>query len=160
MEEKHQEDFGLCKDLFVSSRPDDQTIVIGGVYQKDNASENWNRILNKRAAHLLWFRLTSALFPEKAQQVTALVSTAPLSAMTLSPIITTHTDVVLSANEFYEIKGVMGKTTWTARMNSLEARRLWTSLDLALYPNGWEGNSQSQTGSSEVKMMRRRQTYQ
>jgi hypothetical protein len=162
MEDKLQEELGLCRDVFVSSRPDDDAIVIGGACQKDGGeSTTWNRVMNKRAAHLLWYRLTSFLFPEKAPRVTALVSTAPLSTMTLNSTVTTHADVSRTEDEHYEIKGIIGKTTWIARLNGLEARRLWTALDLALYPNGWEGEKKPQPAVQEAhKPLRRRQTYQ
>lgn len=162
MEERQQEDLGLCSDIFVSSRPDDDAVVVGGNYRKSGAENTaWSRIFNKRAAYLLWYKLTSVLFPEKAQKVTGLVSTAPLSSMTLNPLITTHADVTPGEDDHYDIKGIMGRNhIWTARLNGMEARRLWTALDLALYPNGWETGTKSTPATPEVKPVRRRQSYQ
>lgn len=161
---KQKEELGLCRDLFVSSRPEEQTISIGGI-AFDNAQ--WTRVLSKRAAHLLWYRLTRALFPEKAQKVTSLVSTAPLSPLSLSPTVTSHVNVEHTEdNDYFMVSGTMGKSVWEIQFNILEARRLWTALDLALYPNGWETTTPTPTDGKTPenplpeKPKRRRQTYQ
>jgi hypothetical protein len=161
-----KEDLGLSRDVFVSSRPDGESIVIGGASFFEGsppASDGgkWARVLSRRAAHLLWYRLTLFLFPEKARHVTALVSTAPLQ-LNASPTVTTHVDVTQPEKDLYDVVGMMGKVSWTTRLSTLEARRLWTSLDLALYPDGWEekDNKPESTTPQKEKPRRSRQTFQ
>lgn len=142
------------RDVFVSSRPDGQALVVGGVSGQIGTTEKeWSRMLSKRAAHLLWFRLTMLLFPEKAGMVTAMVPTAPLDATVLNPTVTTHIKVERLVDNRYLVDGIMGKVHWGVILDSLETRRLWTALDLALYPDGWET-------TPPPSLKRRRQTYQ
>ena len=160
---ENKEDLGLSRDVFVSSRPDGESIVIGGASSSSPIGDagKWARVLSRRAAHLLWYRLTLFLFPEKARHVTALVSTAPLQ-LNASPTVTTHVDVTQPEKDIYDVVGMMGKALWTTRLSTLEARRLWTSLDLALYPDGWEekDNKPEPIAPQKDKPRSRRQTFQ
>ncbi|NDJ86510.1 MAG: hypothetical protein GYB66_11530 [Chloroflexi bacterium] len=152
------EDLGLCRDLFVSSHPSGQTLVVGGTCEKEGGSGKSARVLTRRAAHLLWYHLTRLLFPEKAPMVTTLVSTAPLSGAP-SPALTTHVDIDLQNEDRYIIEGITSQQTWKMTISYMEARRLWTALDLALYPDGWE-TKDAASAQSANRPPRRRQTYQ
>jgi hypothetical protein len=127
--------YGLSTDLFVSRKESDQTLVLGGVGQKE---KRWVHIMTQRAAQVLWFKLTQLLYPDKAEMVTALAATAPLRSPS-SPSITTHGDIVRSGEDQYTLVGWIQRNTWRVELTELEARRLWAALDLALYPVGWEG---------------------
>lgn len=150
MTDSHRADRYICIDIEVNRAHEGQAIILGGKLQ-DNSS--WKQRLTKRAGHLLWSRLTKLLFPEKAQKVTAIVSTVPLNQLSLDPEVTTHIDVEYTADDYYQLMGVTGQEKWQAHLNSQLVRRLWTALDMALYPDGWEVNDSHQRRS-------RRQTFQ
>ncbi len=153
----NQEEFGLCANLYVRTRPGEETLVIGGTRQveDDTANKAWKQVLSQRAARLMWFRLTLCLFPEKAPKVTTLVSTAPLNIANLSPTVTIHANVTCTEDDLLEITGRVGQESWVIQINNADARRLWTALDLALFPDGWEAST-----SQPTPRHRRRQTYQ
>ncbi len=146
----NQEDRKVCIDVEVSSAHDGQVILMSGTFQ-DNAE--WQQTLTKRAGHLLWSRLTTLLFPEKAQKVTAIVSTVPLSEFSLDPDISTHVEVDYTDDDYYRLTGLGGREKWRVLLNSQLVRRLWTALDIVLYPDGWETKTTHQGRS-------RRQTFQ
>jgi hypothetical protein len=127
--------YGLSTDLFVSHKESDQTLVLGGVGQ---GSKRWVHVMTRRAAQVLWFKLTTLLYPDKADMVTALAATAPLRAPPNNSV-TTHMEVVKSAENRYTLLGWVQRNTWMVLLSELDARRLWAALDLALYPVGWEG---------------------
>jgi DMSO/TMAO reductase YedYZ molybdopterin-dependent catalytic subunit len=127
--------YGLSTDLFVSHKESDQTVVLGGVGQ---GSQRWVHVMTRRAAQVMWFKLTSLLYPEKADLVTALASTAPLRAPANNSV-TTHAEVVQKGNGYYTVIGWVQRNSWVVMLDELDARRLWASLDLALFPVGWEG---------------------
>lgn len=127
--------YGLSTDLFVSRKDSDHTLVVGGVGQE---SERWVHVMTQRAAQILWFKLTNLLYPDKSEMVTGLATTAPLRAPS-SASITTHVEVVKSSDTQYTLVGWVERNTWRVILSEIEARRLWASLDLALFPVGWEG---------------------
>ncbi|NDJ78366.1 MAG: hypothetical protein GYB65_19120 [Chloroflexi bacterium] len=127
--------YGLSTDLFVSHKESDQTLVLGGVGQ---GSKRWVHVMTRRAAQVMWFKLTTLLYPEKAGLVTALAATAPLRAPP-SNSVTTHMEVVKGEDGNYRLVGWVQRDTWMVALTETDARRLWASLDLALYPVGWEG---------------------
>lgn len=151
------EKLGLSSDLFVSRLPKGDSLVVGGKINGKDDESKWTRILSRRAAHLLWYRLTLLLFPEKAKLVTAIVATAPLRPST-GPTVTTHIEVVPTDDSYYDISGMMGNVTWWVKLSNFEARRLWAALDMTLYPDGWNKNADTETTPAVVK--RRPQTYQ
>jgi hypothetical protein len=128
-------EYGLSTNLFVSPKESDQTLVLGGVGQE---AQRWTHIITRRAAHVMWFKLTVLLYPEKANMVTSLATTAPLRAPG-SPAITTHIEVVRSAEAQYTIIGWIERETWMVVLSEDDARHLWAELDTVLYPVGWEG---------------------
>ncbi len=132
--EPFKRQYGRSTDLFVSRKENDQTVVLGGMGQ----TQRWAHVLTQRAAHVLWFKLTALLYPEKADVVTGLAATAPLNATT-SVTVTTHVDVVKSSEMEYTLVGWIQRNTWRVQLTEQDTRRLWASLDLALYPVGWEG---------------------
>jgi hypothetical protein len=125
--------YGLSSNTFVAPKATTQSVVVGGIGED---AARWTRVLSQRAAHILWFHLTTQLYPEKAATVTASVHTAPARGLEM-PTITHHVDVDRLENNQYEITGWVADQTWTARLTPVEAQRLWQALDLALYPRGW-----------------------
>ncbi|PJF40703.1 MAG: hypothetical protein D6737_19745 [Chloroflexi bacterium] len=130
--------YGFVSDLFVTRRPNKDTIILGGV---DEQKEKWTRLLSPRAAQMLWFHLTQILYPDKSDMVTALVATTPLRTPHL-PTITTHTNIITSDPAAIEVTGWAGEFTWDMLLSDYEARRLWTALDLALFPSGWQDETE------------------
>lgn len=126
--------YGLSTDLFVSRKDSDHTLVLGGVGQNE---KQWVHVMTRRAAQVLWYKLTSLLYPDKADMVTSMASTAPLQ-VSATPNLTTHIEVVQTEHG-YTLVGRIGRTRWLVQLTELEVRRLWAALDLALYPVGWEG---------------------
>ncbi len=120
--------YGLSKNLFVFRKASGDSIVVGG--EVADASR-WTRVLSQRAAQMLWFNLTQYLYPEKADAVTALITTAPLRSADL-PTITTHTSVDKASDGIYEITGWVGSQTWSVTLDEAEAQRFWTTLDSTL----------------------------
>ncbi len=133
--EPNKELHGLSTDLFVSRKESDHTLVLGGMGQEE---KRWVHVMTQRAAQILWFRLTQLLYPDKAEMVTGLASTAPLRSVS-SPSVTTHVDIVRSGDDQYTLVGWILRNNWRVQLSEMEARRLWAALDLALYPVGWEG---------------------
>jgi hypothetical protein len=127
--------YGLLTDLTVSCEESDLTLMLGGTAEGECP---WSQVLTQRAAQLLWFKLTVLLYPEKSDMVTGLATTAPLRAPS-NPDITTHVEVAKSASAQYTLVGWMQRNTWKVLLSEMDARRLWTSLDMALFPVGWEG---------------------
>ncbi len=134
-----QRRYGVSSDLFVSRKPEGETIILGGRGRDGNL---WTRVLTRRAAQVLWFTLTGLLFPERAQTVTAIAVTAPLRNQK-QPTVTSHVEVARTADGFVEVIGWAGTETWWVRLPEGEARSLWTKLDIALYPVGWEGRTKT-----------------
>lgn len=126
--------YGRSTDLFVSQKETDPTLVLGGTGQ----NEAWVHVITRRAGQVLWFKMTLLLYPEKAEVVTGLATTAPLREIPGADI-TTHIDVVHSGEDQYTMVGWVDRQTWRVLLTELECRRLWAALDLALFPVGWEG---------------------
>ncbi|HEX2906417.1 MAG TPA: hypothetical protein VHO69_06120 [Phototrophicaceae bacterium] len=137
MENQPGRAYGLSKNLFVNRKASGDSIVVGGVTE-DNA--RWARVLSQRAAQMLWFNLVQLLFPEKAGAVSTLITTAPLRGSDL-PTITTHASIDLAEDGSYEVTGWVGSQTWGIKLQTPEARRLLSELDLALGPNRLPGKS-------------------
>jgi hypothetical protein len=131
--------YGLATNLFVSRKASSDSIIVGGVAED---ASRFARVLSQRAAQMLWFYLTRHLFPDKSDMVTALVSTAPLRGTNL-PTITTHVVVDKLEDGGFEVLGWAGEQSWGWQMNEYEAHRFWTSLDIALYPVGWQGKGRN-----------------
>ena len=127
--------YGLSTELFVSRKESDHTLILGGIGQE---SERWVHVMTQRAAQVLWFKLTTLLYPNKSDVMTGLASTAPLRAPS-GEALTTHMEVVKDKNDHYTIVGWIQRNAWMVQLTELEARRLWAALDLALFPVGWEG---------------------
>lgn len=134
--------YGLSKNLFVFRKAGD-SIILGGVMGDDT---RWTRVLSQRAAQMLWFNLTQYLYPDKAETVTALITTAPLRSADL-PTITTHTTVDKSGDGVYEISGWVGSQTWSVTLDEAEAQRFWNTLDTTLSPQSLPGRSTPPSGS-------------
>lgn len=126
--------YGLSKELSVSGKESDHTFVLAGV-GKDGVA--WKHVMTRRAAQVLWCRLTELLYPDKAEMVTSMVATAPLTPTGLGSL-TTHVEVVKSDTN-YTLVGRVERSRWIVQVEELELRRLWATLDVALYPVGWEG---------------------
>jgi hypothetical protein len=133
-------DYGQIHDVFASRKPDDETIVVGGV---DSQAHSWTRGLTPRAATQLWIHLTRTLFPEKAIKVFSIAKTAPLMSPD-HPTLTNNLEFQPSSDsQTYRIIGKVGVETWWFTVDSQTARALWAALDVALYPSGWQGSTTS-----------------
>lgn len=132
--------YGLSTGLTVSRDENDPNLMLGGVDQRDHP---WSHTLTQRAAQVLWFKLTVLLYPERSDMVTGLATTAPLREPS-NPNVTTHVDVVKSASAPYTLVGWVQRESWKVLLSELDARRLWASLDVALFPVGWEGRQSGQ----------------
>jgi hypothetical protein len=128
-----ERDYGLSSSLFVTVKSTTESVVLGGVGE-DTA--RWTRVLSQYAAQMLWFHLTRFLYQDRAEKVTAFVSTFRQRALSL-PSITDRVAVEVVEGEKYEITGWVSEQTWTTRVTAAEAQRLWSALDMALHPGGW-----------------------
>lgn len=151
------QELGTINEVFVTSRPDGNSIIIGGtLLANQNADTNkWTRVLSRRAAQILWYRLTLLIFPERASEVTTRVTTAPLRPTAGLTMLTTHVEVAAGQDDTYAIKGTVGEDKWVVTVNGMEIRRLWAALDVALYPAGWEN-----TDRETSRLPKPRQSYQ
>ncbi len=138
--ETQRRQIGLSTDLTVSREEGDLTVMLGGV---DQSEDRWSQVLTRRAAQVLWFKLTVLLYPDKSDMVTGLAVTAPLRAPS-NPEVTTHVEVVKGAGSQYTLVGWIQRNTWKVLLSEMDARRLWTALDVALFPVGWEGRRSGQ----------------
>ncbi len=130
------QDYGLSTDLFVTRSSGADTIVLSGTAEDTN---RWVRPLTRRAAHLLWYRLTWSLFPEKSPKVTGMAVTAALQSPD-QPTITIHVDVQRQEETHtFSVDGMTRAERWQFTISDADARKLWAALDLLLYPAGWEG---------------------
>jgi len=129
--------YGLSTNLSVNDIENEQAMVLGGVSQNQ---QTWSHVLTRRAAQVLWFKLTQLLYPDKASMVTGLAVTASLRAPRITEPLTTHVDVVKNSPSQYTLVGwVQRNSSWMVLLDEIDARRLWAALDVALYPVGWEG---------------------
>ncbi len=151
------QELGIVSEVFVTSRPDGNTVIVGGTLLANPSpdSDKWTRVLSRRAGQILWYRLTLLLFPERASEVTARVSTAPLRPTGSLPSLTTHVEVAPGQDDTYHIKGTAGDDKWAVVVNGMEIRRMWAALDVALYPAGWEGGERD-----TARLPKPRQSYQ
>lgn len=128
--------YGVSRDLSVKPQ-DEGLLVMSGLGQD---GQRWSHVMTRHAAQVLWFKLTTQLYPEKAEVVTSIVSTAPLMALSVSATLTTFVEVV-PAEGGYTLVGRFQRSRWLAEITEDEARRLWATLDQLLYPVGWEGRT-------------------
>ncbi len=129
--------YGLISDISIIRDNDSQNIFLKGTGAQSN---QWVHQSTQRAVHQLWFSLTHVLFPEKANHVTSMAATAVLSAS--EPGITTFFEAKYDPQKHtYEIIGWIGERLWAFELNDEKARKLWTALDLLIYPAGWEGKT-------------------
>jgi hypothetical protein len=151
------QELGLINEVFVTSRPDGNSVILGGTLLASQNAENnkWTRVLSRRAAQILWYRLTLLIFPERATEVTTRVTTAPLRPTGGLTSLTTHVELVAGQDDSYTMKGTVGEERWSVVLNGIELRRLWAALDVALYPAGWET-----TDRESARLPKPRQSYQ
>jgi hypothetical protein len=124
--------YGRTLDWFVLRKTSvgGATLVIGGTAQD---AIRWTRVLTERAARMLWFSLTQGLFPEQSDRLTARLATLPMRPPLL-PTITNQLWVESCDEGHFELVGLTGGHTWTARLDRKEAERLWTALNQVLFP--------------------------
>jgi len=129
--------YGLSTNVLVKRDAERNVIFLMGTGAR---AQLWVHATTQRAIHQLWFSLTYLLFPDKAQKVTSMAATAMLSAP--DPGMTTHFEARRDADTCtYDIVGWIGENVWSFEMTDENARQLWVTLDLLLYPAGWEGAS-------------------
>ncbi len=103
--------------------------------------QRWQHLLNRRAAQVLWAKLTMLLYPDKASLVLSRAATAPLNGNVFGQrALTTHVEVIKTP-EGYTLVGRAHHARWTAQVSEGEVRKLWAALDTLLYPVGWEGRT-------------------
>lgn len=128
-------DLGISKKPFAMPKPPDDVVVIGA----ESGEERWTRVITRRAAHALWYHLTTILYPGRERHITTRAATAPIRSEE-SPSVTTFVEVFRGEDDFIEMLGTGGKSEWLARFSEREARALWAVLDKMLFPLGWEGS--------------------
>ncbi len=129
---------GLSSELAVEPGSDAELFTLSGV---GDGMRKWSHLLTRRAAHMLWYRLTWALFPEKSPRVTGMAVTAPLRSRGESGAVA-YIEIIYQANEqLFIIIGRNETPRWTFDLADSAARQLWAALDLALYPAGWGGTT-------------------
>ena len=129
---------GLSTYLSVSPGTETDTFNLSGT---DDEARAWIHPLTRRAAHMLWYRLTWILFPEKSPRVTGMAVTAPLRPLTQTTI-AAFAEVSYRANQSkFSVTGWNGRPLWQFDLDDHSARELWAALDLALYPAGWGGTT-------------------
>ncbi len=132
---KPEHHFGLIHHLEVTFEPETQIAEFSG---QQDTQQDFYMLLTKRSTHLLWYRLTSALFPHEAQTLTSLADTAPLQAVDGHPMVTTIRLKRADDGLFY-ISGETYRDTWHLSLTAQDAERLWATLDVLLHPTGWQG---------------------
>ena len=100
---------------------------------------NWSHLISRRAAHMLWYRLTWELFPEKSPRVTGMAATSSMSTASNGSV-ASHAEVVAEAGTL-SVLGWNAVSRWRFEIDHYNARQLWAVVDVALYPAGWEGTS-------------------
>ena len=112
---------------------------LGGIGE---GQQHWQHVLNRRAAQVLWAKLTMLLYPDKASLVTSRAATAPLNGNVFGQrAVTTHVEVIKTEENGYMLVGRAHHARWTAEISEGEVRKLWAALDTVLYPVGWEGRT-------------------
>jgi len=134
-------DYGVVTDFQLEFR--DGVFNLSGIPHQGNLCV---QVLSRRAAHLLWYALTQHLFPSDAPPITSIAGTAPLS-LTDHPDLTSHVDVRPGRDELYEVRGVTRTGGWRMLVSSADVQWLWATLDVTLYPVGWEGR-ESRSGAA------------
>ena len=128
---------GQSADLTVALDPKLDVLTLTGI----GAVGNWSHDITRRAAHILWHRLTWELFPEKSPRVTGMAATSRLHLPTESKIVTQIEVIYQIDRQRLSVVGWTTAALWRFEMDDLTARHLWAALDIALYPAGWAGAS-------------------
>jgi hypothetical protein len=117
--------YGYTTSWFVMDRSSagGGSIVIGGT---DVRSARWTRVISHRAAHMLWFRLTQVLFPERVEWLIPM-DTLPIRDSKL-PTITNQFIVERLEGGVIELTGIAQGSRWTAKLLESESIALWTEL--------------------------------
>ncbi len=122
--------YGFSTKLSVMLKPGGG-IVLGGISEDET---RWLRVLSHRAAQVLRLHLTQLLYPDKSDNPSAGVMTAPIRDANL-PTVTSHVIVGKLDDDGYELVGMAGRErVWLARLADAEARNLCEILDKALFP--------------------------
>lgn len=129
--------FGITTELFAMPKPPRDDVVVGGMV----GEIRWTRVVTRRAAHTLWYYLTTLLFPDRSAEITTRAATSAFRKSD-APSITTHVEVFRGEGGYIEILGSGGKQDWLTRLHERDARDLWAALDKMLFPLGWEGADQ------------------
>lgn len=129
---------GLSAYLSVTPGIEQDTFSLSG---KSAGSRPWVHPLTRRAAHMLWYRLTWVLFPEKSPRVTGMAVTSPLRPLTQTTIAAFVEVMYRTDQSTFNVTGWNGTALWRFDLDDHSARELWAALDLALYPAGWGGTT-------------------
>ena len=129
MSDKPKAMYGLTTNMFVTKKANGEALVVGGVGENDT---RWVRILSYRAAQILRFQLARLLFPEKAEEMSAWTSTAPIRDASL-PTVTSHATFEKMPEGIYELAGWSDRNViWVAYLSEDDAQLFWTALEDAL----------------------------
>lgn len=105
--------------------------------------DTFHQVLTRRAAQLMWYALTKNLFMGEAPPLTAAAGTAPLTLHD-DPDMTMRVDVTKLNEDLFELRGVTRSHVWLIQATSAEMQWVWATLDVNLYPVGWEGRDAAQ----------------
>ncbi len=130
---------GPSTDLSVKKiKENTHTLALDGMGEN---RRHWQHVLSRRAAQVLWAKLTMLLYPDKASLVLSRAATAPLNSNVFGRhALTTHVEVI-QTEKGYTLIGRAHHARWTAQIAEGETRQLWAALDTLLYPVGWEGRT-------------------
>jgi hypothetical protein len=123
--EANERAYGYTTNWFVMDRlgAGGGSIIIGGI---DVRGERWTRVISHRAAHMLWFRLTLLLFPERVEWLTPM-DTLPIRDSKL-PTITNQFIVERLEGGVIEVTGIANGSRWTAKLLASDSMALWSAL--------------------------------
>lgn len=122
--------YGTTLDWFVVQKHSaaGAVLAIGGTTR---SADRWIRLLSRRAAIVLWLRLTEILYPDHFKSMNAQLGTLPIRDSAL-PTVTNQVILEMPQAGVFELTGSAGGHAWTAQFDDVEAQRLWSALNSAL----------------------------
>lgn len=133
MSTQFKRNYGLLHHVFVSQKPNSNSVVIGA---NDPSGGLWTRVLSVRAAHILWYALGVDLFPEKFENISANLPTFMFRSVS-APSITMDLSIErLNAKGEdqgdVEISGRNAAIDWSIQLKNRDALHLWEALNALL----------------------------
>lgn len=135
--------YGLISELDVQREDRATVIELTGLTQ--TTGQRFYKLLSKRATYLLWYQLTQMLYPDDAPTMTSSAGTAPLK-MPDGQVITAYVRMTRVESWKYELVGGSQADDWAIEISEGDAHRLWGTLDVLLFPVGWQGREGGAAG--------------